>query len=84
MHYKMLLHIKPNPRPKDTRREGEHFHWFTKMIIHETKQEPNKKSSNSTIISQKHPDEHNRQTNGQNTQHEYKYYQNRLGTVSNG
>ena len=70
----MLLQIKSNTRPKDTRREGEHFHWYTKMIIHETKQEPNEKDSNSTILSKnKHPDEHNRQTNGQNTQHEYKY-----------
>ena len=51
----MLLQIKPEPRPKDTRRKGEHFHWFIKMFIHETKQEPNKKSSNSSIISQKHP-----------------------------
>ena len=70
MYYKMLLQIKPKPRPKYTRREGEHFNWFIKIFIHETKQEPNKKSINSTIISQKHPDEHNRQTNGQNTQHE--------------
>ena len=53
------------------------------MIIHETKQEPNKKGSNSTMLSIKHPDEHNRQTNGQITQLEYKYQQNRLGTVSN-
>ena len=37
------------------------------MFIHETKLEPNKKSSN-----QKHPDEHNREANGQNTPHEYK------------
>ena len=53
------------------------------MIIHETKQEPNKKGSNSTILSKNHPDEHNRQTNGQNTQDEYKYQQSGLGTVSN-
>ena len=51
----MLLQIKPKPRPKDTRRKGEHFHWSTKMFIHETKQEPNKKISNSSIINQKHP-----------------------------
>ena len=56
---------------------------WIKMIIHETKQEPNKKGSNSIILSKNHPDEHNRQTNGQNTQHEYKYQQNRLWTVSN-
>ena len=74
MYYKMLLQIKPKPRLKDTRREGEHFHWFIKMFIHETKQEPNKKGSNSTIISQQHPDEHNSKTNEQNTQHEYKKY----------
>ena len=55
MYYKMLLQIKPKPRPKDTRREVEHFHWFIKMFIHETKQEPNKKGSNSTIISQNTP-----------------------------
>ena len=72
MYYKMLLQIKPKPLPKDTRREEDHFHWFIKMFIHETKQEPNKKSSNSTILNKtKHPDEHNRQTHGQNMQHEY-------------
>ena len=64
-------------------KESISIYWFIKMIIHETKQEPNKKGSNSTILSKKHPDENNRQTNGQNTQHEYKYQQNRLGTVIN-
>ena len=62
--------IKPKPQPKATRREGDHCYWFIKMFIRETKQEPTKKSSNSTIINQKHPDKHNRQTNGQNTQHQ--------------
>ena len=37
------------------------------MFIHETKQEPNKKSSNSTIINQKHPDEHRDKTRNMNT-----------------
>ena len=35
----MLLQTKPKPRPKDTWQEEEHFHWFIKMFIHETKQE---------------------------------------------
>ena len=44
-----------NPRPKDTWREGEHYHCFLKIIIHETKEEPNKKGSNLTILSKKTP-----------------------------
>ena len=28
--------IKPKPKPKDTRREGDHFYWYIKMFIHET------------------------------------------------
>ena len=39
MYYKLLLQIKPNTQHKDTRREGDHFHWFIKITIHETKQE---------------------------------------------
>ena len=69
----MLLQINTKPRPKDTRREGEHFHWFIKMFHHESRAQQDLKSSNSTLISQIHPDEHNRQSNGQDTQHEYNY-----------
>ena len=29
--------MKPKPQPKDTRQEGDHFHWFIKMLIHKTK-----------------------------------------------
>ena len=30
----MLLQIKPKSSTQNTRREGEHFHWFVKMIMH--------------------------------------------------